>query len=1111
MRGDNHCGTIMPAREKGWWTLNRGTLMDRVAGRLAAVVVAFSMTFAGVGTAHAQVVISQLYGGGGNSGATLRSDFIELRNNGATEVIVDGWSVQYTSAAGSSWQRTALSGRIAAGGYYLVKQADGAGGTVDLPAPDATGTIAMAATNGKVALLNNAAALSGSCPLDAPALVDFVGFGSSATCAETTPTATLSNATAALRNGGGSVDSNNNGADFTRTAPDPRNSGSEPPPPPEPPVALSIAQIQGTGLRSAYDKRIVVTEGIVTARKFNNGFFLQSANDDGDPATSDAVFVFTGSAPPANAAVGNRVRVTATVEEFVPSSNPNQLTITELLSPTIELLETGTALPAAIELTAAELGPDALPGTLERLEGMRVSVAQSTVVAPSGGSIDENDALAFSDGVFHVVLPGIARPFREPGIGVLDAALATLPAGKHPPLFDTNPERLMVRSRGQTGATPLSVDTQAQVAGLLGVLDYFAGTWALLPDVATPPSVSGGRLPAAVNDADYDAITIASFNLLRFFDEVSDGNGAVTLTPEALDKRLGKTAAAICDYLKAPDILGVVEVENLRVLGLLAERINSGCTRAPAYVPYLESGNDVGGINVGFLVSTRAVAAGAARVQVVNVTQIGKDTTLANPDGSTSLLNDRPPLRLRALVRSNTSAAYPVTVIVNHLRSLNGIDDVGSGSSGWATGGARVRTKRGAQAAYLAGLVESLQQADPAEQIVLVGDFNAFEFNDGYVDVLGVIKGDEAAADAVLTYVDSPLTSLLVDGSQLIADPAQRYSYVYAGNAQTLDHVLVNEALIAGAAGLQVEHARINADFGVDNFGDASVPLGTSDHDPVRLAIHVPAFRSADLAVTASATPANVRVGETATFGATVGNAGPGAAEQAAVAFVFDALLSPSITDAAAGWACTAPVQDATSTTIACTTPKLARDATAAFAIAVLAPALPDGTPLRMAVAAHSQTADPANGNNQAVAEVTVISQADLSVRLHGSAAKLRRGAIATFLVPVTNAGPQAAAQPTLVLEGNVAANLAAVAAPAGWSCSRVGDSDDGFRAECGRDGAMTPGTQWFAFAIVVPERPRKGEQLVFSATTSAQTADPDLANNRATFSAPIRGGRHGR
>jgi len=251
----------------------------------------------------------------------------------------------------------------------------------------------------------------------------------------------------------------------------------------------------------------------------------------------------------------------------------------------------------------------------------------------------------------------VQRPFREPGIGVLDVALATLPAGKNPPLFDTNPERLMVRSRGQVGAVPLSVDTEAQVAGLVGVLDYVAGTWAMLPDAATPPTVSGGRLPEAVADADYDAVSIASFNVLRLFDEVADGNGAVTLTAAALDKRLTKTALAICDYLKAPDILGVVEIENLRVMGLLAERINTTCARAPAYVPYLESGNDVGGINVGFLVSTRAVAAGVARVEVLGVTQIGKDATIANPNGSTSVLNDRPPLRLRAVVRGGNGAA----------------------------------------------------------------------------------------------------------------------------------------------------------------------------------------------------------------------------------------------------------------------------------------------------------------------------------------------------------------------------------------------------------------------------------------------------------------------
>ncbi|MEE7545827.1 lamin tail domain-containing protein, partial [Xanthomonas sp. Kuri4-1] len=81
----------------------------------------------------AQVVISQVYGGGGNSGAVYTSDFIELHNNGTQAVSLAGWSVQYASAAGSSWQVTPLAGELAAGGYYLVKQADGSGGSTPLP------------------------------------------------------------------------------------------------------------------------------------------------------------------------------------------------------------------------------------------------------------------------------------------------------------------------------------------------------------------------------------------------------------------------------------------------------------------------------------------------------------------------------------------------------------------------------------------------------------------------------------------------------------------------------------------------------------------------------------------------------------------------------------------------------------------------------------------------------------------------------------------------------------------------------------------------------------------------------------------------------------------
>ena len=1081
--------------------------MEMPRGRLAAVFASFALLFA-TSSVQAQVVISQVYGGGGNSGATLKNDFIELRNNGPTAVDLTGWSVQYASSTGTTWNgRTNLSGSIPAGGFYLIQQAQGAGGTVDLPTPDATGTIAMAGTAGKVALSRSTTALTGACPTTDANVVDFVGFGSAANCFEgSAPTGTLSNTTAALRGGDGSIDTNNNGADLAVGAPNPRNSGAEPPEPPDPPLALTIAQIQGNGLLSPHNGKRVVTEGIVTAIKFNNGFFLQAANDDGDPSTSDAVFVFTSSAPPATAAVGNRVRVTGTVEEYTPSSNPHQLAITEIVTPTVEVLETGLALPAAIELTAAELSPDALPGTLERLEGMRVSVAQAVVIAPSGGSIDENDALSFSDGVFHVALPGVARPFREAGIGVMDAI--TLPAGKNPPRFDTNQERLMVRSRGQVGAQPLSVDTGAEVAGLLGVLDYFAGTWALLPDVATPPTVSGGRLPEAVNDPRYDEVTVGSFNLLRLFDEVNDSNGAVTLTPEALDKRLAKAALAICDYLKTPDILGAVEVENLRVLQLLSERIDATCAARPGYVPYLQPGNDVGGINIGFLVSSRLTADGVARVEVLDVAQFGKETTLANPNGTTSLLNDRPPLRLRARVHQDATSSYPLTVIVNHLRSLNDINDTLPGSSGWATGGERVRVKRGAQAVYLAQLVEEMQQANPDEKIVLVGDFNAFEFNDGYVDVMGIIRGDAAPEDQVLTWMPSPLTVPLVDGSQLIADPAQRYSYSFEGNAQTLDHVLVNESLVMDAA-LRVDHARINADFGVDNFGDATLAVRSSDHDPVRLSIRVPSFARADLSATVSADRADANVGDTVRYTATVRNAGPGAASPAAFAFVFSAELSPSLATLPAGWSCAAPEVSAGTTRVACTVPSLAVGDEATFVLDAVVPASAAGATLGLGVSANSTVLDPANGDNTAAVSVAVAAmpqtRADLSVKLLGAALPLRRGTIATLLVPVRNAGPDAAEQVTVRLTSNVYARYAAVAAPSGWSCTRVQDTPDGAAADCSRSGAMARGVQTLAFALVVPGKPKRGTSLEFDATVSSTTTDPDPANNHDRLVQRIR------
>lgn len=191
-------------------------LQRRAAGFLCALGIA--------GHANTQVVISQVYRGGGNSGATLRSDFIKLHNIGSTTVSLDGWSVQYASAAGSSWQVTPLTGSVPAGSYYLIKQADGRGGSVALPTPDATGTLAMSGTAGKVALSNSASALSGTCPTGN---ADLVGYGSTASCAEgKAPTPAPSNTLAVLRGNDGCTDTDNNAADCATDAPAPRNAAS---------------------------------------------------------------------------------------------------------------------------------------------------------------------------------------------------------------------------------------------------------------------------------------------------------------------------------------------------------------------------------------------------------------------------------------------------------------------------------------------------------------------------------------------------------------------------------------------------------------------------------------------------------------------------------------------------------------------------------------------------------------------------------------------------------------------------------------------------------------------------------------------------------------------
>jgi hypothetical protein len=189
-----------------------------------------SMTVYAEAASH--LVISEVYGGGGNSGSIYKNDFIEIYNPTDSTVSLSNWSVQYASSTGSFNNKTTLSGSIGPHKFYLVKEGGGTGGTINLPTADATGTINLSGTSGKVALANNTISVSGSNDSN---VIDFVGYGS-ANDYETSPVSVLSNTKSGERkdNNGGTVegqgngwDTDNNYADFVTTSNvNPQNSSS---------------------------------------------------------------------------------------------------------------------------------------------------------------------------------------------------------------------------------------------------------------------------------------------------------------------------------------------------------------------------------------------------------------------------------------------------------------------------------------------------------------------------------------------------------------------------------------------------------------------------------------------------------------------------------------------------------------------------------------------------------------------------------------------------------------------------------------------------------------------------------------------------------------------
>ncbi|MGH3715850.1 MAG: ExeM/NucH family extracellular endonuclease [Micromonosporaceae bacterium] len=749
------------------------------------------------------IVISQVYGGGGNSGATYTHDFVELFNRSDAPVSVDGWSVQYASATGTghfATNVTVLSGVIEPGRYYLVRLAQGAGGTTPLPTPDAIGTTAMSASSGKVIVALTSTGLAcngGSTPCSASELsqiIDLVGYGSANFFEGSAAAPTLSNTTAALREGDGAVDTDNNAADFVAGAPNPRNSGSPPPPPPPPsgcdtPAGHEIAAVQGSGATTPLAGQTVRVEGIVTgdfqATSQLRGFFLQDPTPDADPATSDGLFAFGGST---DVAVGDRVLVTGRAIEF------NGLTE---LSPVdaVDVCGTGTIAPTGVDLPRA-------PGTtFEPLESVLTTFPETLTVSEH-----------FQLGRFgEVTVASEGRLFQpteraEPGADAV--ALAELAARRRLLIDDgstvQNPATVPY-------LTPEAVRIGDSASGITGVLGFGFNAYRLQPTAPISFARTNPR-PAGPQPVGGD-VRVASFNTLNYFTTLGsqNPNARGADTAEEFARQQAKEVAAITAL--DSDVIGLMEVENngATAVGNLVDALNAATAPGTyAYVtePVLNPPNEFGGEFGTDAIKVAIIYRPAA------VTPVGAARTSADPVFS------RPPL-IQTFRR--VTGSEPFTVVVNHFKSK---------SCGGATGAdldqgdgqACYNATRVAQSTALVNALDELAVPNP----LVVGDLNAYTREDP-IDVL------EHAGYVGLT-------------PRFIPD-ADRYSFVFDGFSGELDHALAGPSLADNVTGAAIWHINADEPNILDYNTEFNPPslyqpnaFRSSDHDPlvVGLRLDVP-------------------------------------------------------------------------------------------------------------------------------------------------------------------------------------------------------------------------------------------------------------------------------
>ncbi len=560
---------------------------------------------------------------------------------------------------------------------------------------------------------------------------------------------------------------------------------------------VAIHDIQGSGTASPLAGQTVTTSGIVTLLRTgtNNGgaasgFFLQApdAAADSDPNTSEGIFVFTNTVPAV--AVGDAVNVTGTVVEF------NGMTEISPVS-SVSVNSTGNSLPTAITLTTTILDPTAQPTQpqLEKYEGMRLAAASLTTVTPNDNFFD-----------VYTVITGVPRPLREPGIEISQPVPPDPTTGTPDcciPRWDENPERLLVDTNGRAGATLNAYTSNVVLTNISGPLDFAFNQYRLISDTTPAASTNMSAVPVPTPTA--GEFTVGHFNVENFNNNATQRQ---------------KAALAIRDVMRLPDIIGMIEIFELTGLQALAAEVNA-ISPGVTYQAYLVEADGASGDadqDVGYLVNT-------ARVQVNSVTQRNATETYTNPNnGQQEILNDRPPLVLSANVQPS-GANVPVFVVVNHLRSFIDIEA--------AVEGPRVRAKRKAQAESLAALLQELQTNNPATSVISVGDYNAYQFSDGYTDPIATIKGNPTPDEQIV--VDQSPDLVNPDFFNLVDElpAAERYSFIFEGTPQALDHILVNN--VAHSRNTRFAFARNNADFpevpATAFASNAARPERNSDHD----------------------------------------------------------------------------------------------------------------------------------------------------------------------------------------------------------------------------------------------------------------------------------------